>query len=156
MPPPSAMVAAKMKRRRRKKLGGEKKKMNTKRNLHDDEDAVSPVIGVILMVAITVIMAAVIGAFVYGYSGSLTTTKDVAATARHVGTSIFVTYMGGTDQELVSDLTGSVLAAGDLAALTSVVGSNVEITGVTGQDNHVIVTATFTDGTEGVILDTFC
>jgi flagellin-like protein len=35
-----------------------------------DDDAVSPVIGVILMVAITVILAAVIGAFVLGIGGS--------------------------------------------------------------------------------------
>lgn len=35
-------------------------------SLHSDERAVSPVIGVILMVAITVILAAVIGAFVLG------------------------------------------------------------------------------------------
>lgn len=34
--------------------------------LFDDDDAVSPVIGVILMVAITVILAAVIGTFVLG------------------------------------------------------------------------------------------
>lgn len=39
--------------------------MNT-RELFSDDDAVSPVIGVILMVAITVILAAVIGAFVIG------------------------------------------------------------------------------------------
>jgi len=36
------------------------------KNLLDDEKAVSPVIGVILMVAITVILAAVIGTFVLG------------------------------------------------------------------------------------------
>ena len=36
------------------------------RNLLTDEDAVSPVIGVILMVAITVILAAVIASFVLG------------------------------------------------------------------------------------------
>ena len=35
-----------------------------------NEDAVSPVIGVILMVAITVILAAVIAAFVFGLGGS--------------------------------------------------------------------------------------
>jgi len=35
------------------------------------EDAVSPVIGVILMVAITVILAAVIAAFVFGMAGVL-------------------------------------------------------------------------------------
>ncbi|MFB6119063.1 type IV pilin [Halosegnis sp.] len=39
--------------------------MNIKR-LFDDDQAVSPVIGVILMVAITVILAAVIGTFVLG------------------------------------------------------------------------------------------
>jgi flagellin-like protein len=36
------------------------------KNIFTDEDAVSPVIGVILMVAITVILAAVIGTFVLG------------------------------------------------------------------------------------------
>ena len=34
-----------------------------------NEEAVSPVIGVILMVAITVILAAVIGVFVFGFGG---------------------------------------------------------------------------------------
>ncbi|PSQ25853.1 type IV pilin [Halobacteriales archaeon QS_9_68_17] len=43
--------------------------MNIK-NLFTDDDAVSPVIGVILMVAITVILAAVIGAFVLDLGGS--------------------------------------------------------------------------------------
>jgi flagellin-like protein len=40
-------------------------------NLRDDDDAVSPVIGVILMVAITVILAAVIATFVLGLGDSL-------------------------------------------------------------------------------------
>ena len=39
-------------------------------NLFTEDDAVSPVIGVILMVAITVILAAVIGAFVLNIGGS--------------------------------------------------------------------------------------
>jgi flagellin-like protein len=39
------------------------------KKLFADDDAVSPVIGVILMVAITVILAAVIGAFVLGFGG---------------------------------------------------------------------------------------
>lgn len=42
--------------------------MKTNRNLKQNDEAVSPVIGVILMVAITVILAAVIGAFVFGMS----------------------------------------------------------------------------------------
>ncbi|WP_262176536.1 type IV pilin N-terminal domain-containing protein [Haloarcula laminariae] len=44
--------------------------MNVKELLRDD-DAVSPVIGVILMVAITVILAAVIATFVLGLGDSL-------------------------------------------------------------------------------------
>jgi flagellin-like protein len=40
-------------------------------NIIQDDDAVSPVIGVILMVAITVILAAVIGTFVLGLGGSV-------------------------------------------------------------------------------------
>ena len=41
-----------------------------------NDDAVSPVIGVILMVAITVILAAVIAAFVFQMSGDIDTTKN--------------------------------------------------------------------------------
>ena len=131
--------------------------MNTKRNLRDDERAVSPVVGVILMVAITVIMAAIIGAFVYGYGGSMVASKDVAAVARIQGTSLFVTYMGGPDQNLVTDLNGDSVGTGDLNGLTSAVGNSVEITSgvATDQSNHVVVIATFSDGTEQVILDTF-
>ncbi|MEA1865617.1 MAG: type IV pilin N-terminal domain-containing protein [Euryarchaeota archaeon] len=42
------------------------KTKNIRKSVRKDEKAVSPVIGVILMVAITVILAAVIGAFVFG------------------------------------------------------------------------------------------
>ncbi len=43
--------------------------------LFDDDRAVSPVIGVILMVAITVILAAVIGTFVLGLGDQVQTTS---------------------------------------------------------------------------------
>ena len=51
--------------------------MNFKTLIHDD-DAVSPVIGVILMVAITVILAAVIATFVLGLGDSLSNTAPQA------------------------------------------------------------------------------
>jgi flagellin-like protein len=48
------------------------KKMNTtKRSLKKDEKAVSPVIGVIMMIAIVVIIAAVVAAFAYGIIGGV-------------------------------------------------------------------------------------
>ena len=51
--------------------------MELRKLLHDD-DAVSPVIGVILMVAITVILAAVIASFVLGLGGEPTVAPQVS------------------------------------------------------------------------------
>lgn len=48
------------------------------KNLFDDDRAVSPVIGVILMVAITVILAAVIGTFVLGLGDQVQNTTPRA------------------------------------------------------------------------------
>jgi flagellin-like protein len=49
------------------------------KGLLQDDDAVSPVIGVILMVAITVILAAVIASFVLGLGNSATNTNPQAS-----------------------------------------------------------------------------
>jgi flagellin-like protein len=49
------------------------------KRLLDDDDAVSPVIGVILMVAITVILAAVIASFVLGLGNSATSQTPTAS-----------------------------------------------------------------------------
>ncbi|MGD0535735.1 MAG: type IV pilin N-terminal domain-containing protein [Methanoregula sp.] len=64
-----------------------------------NEDAASPVIGVILLVAITIILAAVIAAFAFGMAGNLQKkTKMVAATASKTSSNeIVITYEGGED-----------------------------------------------------------
>lgn len=80
----------------------------TKKN----EEAVSPVIGVILMVAITVILAAVIAAFVFGMAGNIQKTKVVAATlARTNANNVLVTYQGGQDAGSLTGLTFTVNGA---------------------------------------------
>ncbi len=63
----------------------------TKKN----EEAVSPVIGVILMVAITVILAAVIAAFVFGMAGNISKTKVVAATVQQPDANSYRCYLSG-------------------------------------------------------------
>jgi len=139
--------------------------MNTKKKLRDDERAVSPVVGVILMVAITVIMAAIIGAFVYGYGGSMVSAKNVAAVAHFTnkaGTDyVAVTYMGGPDQGEVSSLDAMVVkedgsAVGTPVGTLSGVGTTETFPNADDRGkNHVVVTAVFLDGTSGVILDTY-
>ena len=130
----------------------------------ENEDAVSPVIGVILMVAITVILAAVIAAFVFGMAGSVDTkNKAVAATASAQVLAgdvrqISITYQGGPDAELVTGVNFSINGS-EPAAINGSGGffvgcNNVSIGGPVAIKDHVVVTAHFKDGSSQVILDT--
>jgi flagellin-like protein len=140
------------------------------KNIFTDEDAVSPVIGVILMVAITVILAAVIGTFVLGlgdqvqnnapqatfsfdYEGDFTTTANTV-TATHDGGDTFneensqsltLTAEGagtGTDFSLTAD--GGV-SAGDSVSVTGA-DSNGEVrivwTSANGGNTATVATGT--------------
>ncbi len=130
-------------------------------NFHENEEAVSPVIGVILMVAITVILAAVIAVFVFGMAGDVQSTKSVACTAKQTSAdTIRVTYMGGNDDSSVVAITVKIngtAPSDDFDAQPPDVGDYAELTDATyvttGQD-PVVVTATFSDGSTQVILDT--
>lgn len=124
------------------------------------DDAVSPVIGVILMVAITVILAAVIAAFVFGMAGNVSKTRNVAATAQISGTNAIVTYNGGPDTAQLSSLTVTGTDKSNVAitatTLGTAVGSTITLpTGGGTNRMHIIVTAGFNDNTQQVILDTF-
>jgi FlaG/FlaF family flagellin (archaellin) len=111
------------------------------------------------MVAITVILAAVIAAFVFGMAGGISKTKNVAATARQIGTNaVIVTWQGGADNAYVSgyNLTiAGTLYPGGAGVYPAQVGNSTQFgAGTTGQD-HVVVAAHFTDGSSQVILDTY-
>jgi flagellin-like protein len=131
-----------------------------------NEEAVSPVIGVILMVAITVILAAVIAAFVFGMTGNVESTKNVGMMAKLNGTNnIDITVAGGADIKTLVSLNASVNGQ----AMTKYLNSTASIktgdiytmdlskdfgTGVTLKSPYrVIVTGKFTDGTEQMLLD---
>ncbi len=145
----------------------------------NDEEAVSPVIGVILMVAITVILAAVIAVFVFGMAGDVQTTKVVTVTAKQVGNNLTTTYQGGSDSGNLQYLIITVINsendsepvtywwfddagvaqydAPDAASVfgTFNVGATLSIDDplmTTGQD-QVIIVAHFDDGSEQVIVD---
>jgi len=108
--------------------------------LFDDDRAVSPVIGVILMVAITVILAAVIGSFVLGLGNSVQQTAPNAnfqfeygnapdgynVTATHQGgdtisesDSLTLNASGDDDVDYVKSFPDTV-SAGDSAELGNV------------------------------------
>jgi flagellin-like protein len=86
------------------------------KQLLTDERAVSPVIGVILMVAITVILAAVIGTFVLGLGQNVQSTPQASFDfdfEQDADPSVAVTHNGGDTLE-IGDNTNSVeIVSGD-------------------------------------------
>jgi flagellin-like protein len=131
-----------------------------------NDEAVSPVIGVILMVAITVILAAVIAAFVFGMSGNISKTKIVAMTvSQQDANSIIITYNGGQDSPTFQNASVSIneRIATPTKEILPPVGTTVKYVpgdfsggpaSFAGRD-HVLVTGTFTDGVQQVLMDTY-
>lgn len=66
---------------------------NTECQKGDDEDGVSPVIGVILMVAITVILAAVIGTFVLGLGDNISSTANAGLEVQEDENSLTISFV---------------------------------------------------------------
>ena len=65
------------------------------KQLRAEKRAVSPVIGVILMVAITVILAAVIGTFVLGLGESVQSTPQAKFAFDYQNSNVTITHEGG-------------------------------------------------------------
>ena len=138
------------------------------------DSAVSPVIGSILLVAITVIIAAVIAAFVFGMTGDIQQTRVVAITSdisQNTGPTakvIVITNHGGKDASVLKDLEikveGTPCTVDDAGAtinttaLATIVGSSVRCKSLDtniGKREHLVVTGIFIDGTRQVLLDTY-
>ena len=123
---------------------------------NNNENAVSPVIGVLLMVAITVILAAIIAAFVFNMAGTIQKGHIVGITMSQIdGETVTLTNMGGQD---VGSLV-SINVTGDLETIpVEELGPEVGATKTyilkegAGQ-NHILAIGIFTDGTEQVLYD---
>jgi len=145
----------------------------------NNEEAVSPVIGVILMVAITVILAAVIAVFVFSMAEDIQTTHVVSLTAQGISGNMTVTFNGGSgasdiesikitaykadgtlDSTAKFPVKGSSTAAFDAGVGTwddpkigekiTIVGSDTTALPV---NERFVFVGTFSDGSEQIILD---
>ena len=87
--------------------------------LFNEDRAVSPVIGVILMVAITVILAAVIGTFVLGLGDSLSDSTPSASINAEFDDDVIFTHQSGQNIEVdnlrISDSDGTGIDRGEVA-----------------------------------------
>ena len=115
---------------------------------------VSPVIGVILMVAATIVIAGVVMAMLGGFGPPKKQYMVTASASENATGYIYVTYNGGPDSAMVSSLSCSV--NGKSLTLNNTVGFTSGTEGTAGPNNdQVVVAATFKDNTTQVILDTW-
>jgi flagellin-like protein len=135
----------------------------------ENEDAVSPVIGVILMVAITVILAAVIAAFVFGMAGDMDSQKEVYATAKistnsSGNTWLIVTLQGGKDINLIKKVECIIgdeeakpligLGGGDSDKIELGRSGKIDLSGEDLEDEyHILIRATFKDGSQKILVE---
>jgi flagellin-like protein len=133
-----------------------------------DTSGVSPVIGVILMVAITVVMGAVVAGFAYGYLGTTSKAPNVALSvidSPSDNSSLLVKDNGG-ESLLVNAWKGSVTAGKESTAnftTQTQLGANALSTGtvlhVTTDTNGIAVTTGWYHvvavhtGSDAIILD---
>ncbi|MDI9645264.1 MAG: type IV pilin N-terminal domain-containing protein [Archaeoglobales archaeon] len=123
-----------------------------------DEKGVSPVIGVILMVAITVILAAVIASFVFGFGSTVTRTYTVAFTATQPNsTSVWITFQGGPDVSFVETCKAYLdgQEQSEVSWDSNEVGVSKLVSVGAGQnikDRIITVKCTFAGGQEQVVL----
>jgi len=126
------------------------------------DDAVSPVIGVILMVAITVILAAVIAAFVLGLGDSSEPAPQVSFDYDYDNSSseLVVTVQSGdtfeaTNAAVSVDGSSTALDASTYSVSTIVsAGQSFTVQSV-NDDSRVDITFTPDEGGESSILGTF-
>ncbi|VVB56156.1 Uncharacterised protein [uncultured archaeon] len=110
--------------------------------LRNNEEAVSPVIGVILMVAITVILAAVIAAFVFGMAPPAKAPSvqlRVSAINNGSGGTFQITHNGG-DALILKDQKMTVTNAVNGAIVDGLMGTNLRLNGTEFQSGIAIDT----------------
>jgi len=137
----------------------------------ENEEAVSPVIGVILMVAITVILAAVIAAFVFGMTDNIDPQKEVYATTKistnsSGNTWLIVTLQGGKDINLIKKVECIIgdrepkplIGLGDDDSDIIELGKSGKIDlseeGLEDKEEyHILIRATFKDGSQKILVE---
>ena len=122
-------------------------------------------IGVILMVAITVILAAVIAAFVFGMGSDVQTTKTVGVTASFdKDRYLVVTLQGSGDVANLWSLNMTVDGGNEVMLNTTTntplwgtlgVGASFNTSEPIKSGEHVVIVAHFKDSSQQVVFDKF-
>ncbi len=125
------------------------------KQLLSDDDAVSPVIGVILMVAITVILAAVIATFVLGLGEQVSSTAPQASFSFEYNGNdnvLTVTHDGGDTIKAGSLYFRGQLNSDDVGSTISTDDTWSDLANNYGSNSKVTSTASSTQGGESAVV----
>jgi FlaG/FlaF family flagellin (archaellin) len=125
-----------------------------------NDTAVSPILGTVLLMILTVVLFAALAAVAFGMTDVIPKSRLVSFTAHQEGEMIYVTYMGGPSQLDVAD-PGITALVNEQPMTTPFsktghieVGTSAKTLGTLGQD-HVTVSVVFKDGRAVTVLDSW-
>jgi flagellin-like protein len=129
-----------------------------------NDEAVSPIIGVILMVAITVILAAVTVGYTMAIPQNLHSDTPIGISAGQLDeNTVKITYIGPPRADEIAAITATLYAPdgtqlGTLTITDPVQGQAYSLSSATPLSSaleHVVIVARYWDDEESVILDTY-
>jgi hypothetical protein len=122
-----------------------------------DESAISEAIGIIVLVAITMVLAAALASYMFGMTGSIPTSYNLLLTVEQPNTTyVAVMYRGGSDQALLNTLTITWPDGSKEFIPNPRVGKIYGPAQLTPDARHIIVVGNFTiNHNEQVLLNTF-
>ncbi|MEM3085655.1 MAG: type IV pilin N-terminal domain-containing protein [Halobacteria archaeon] len=128
-------------------------KNQMRKNFAKDEEAVSPVVGVILMVAITVILAAIIAAFVLGLGSPKKAPSASLKLNRANATAFCIEHQGGDAVDFDAPGGVTILIGGAASGQTTPAAFTTDPGMTAGEAANIVNTATIAAGTEIRLVD---
>ena len=126
----------------------------------DNDTAVSPILGTVIILLLTVVLFVAVAAVVLNMGNTAPAIRMVSFTAHQEGEYIYVTYHGGPNQLDVADpgITALVNEQEMQTPFTKTGhvegGTSAKTMGTLGKD-HVVVTVTYKDGRKEIALNTW-
>ena len=118
-----------------------------------NENAVSPIIGVILLVAITVILAAIVAAFVFGMSSDQKQAHLITVTTSYNHGNIEAVYSGGDGKDMLDHIEVT-LNEGTMVSWTPAnVGDMKTFAGTYSKPTKAMIVAFYKDNTQYIVMD---
>jgi flagellin-like protein len=112
---------------------------------YKNEDAVSPVVGVILMVCVTIILAAIVAAFVFGMAGEQKVPHNVAVKPFYNNGDLVITYYGGDGEKMLEHFVVEIDGVVKPDWVPAKIGEDKRFTGPYSTPTKILIKSVYSD-----------